>query len=118
VKGPFDSQNSEWQYCMKEQFISESIKPLADRFETDGMSVGEPALPRRFVWRGKEIIVDKVLEKWKESSTRYGESEKYVRKHWFKIKTTDGAEMKIYFERQPRSKAQAKSRWWLYSMLS
>jgi hypothetical protein len=35
-----------------------------------------------------------------------------ARKHWFRLETTDGTEMQIHFERQPRSKQKTK-RWWL-----
>ena len=76
---------------------------------------GEPGLPARFIWRKREYIVDEVLEKWKETGPcRSGGNEQYVRKHWFRIRTTGGVEMKIYFERQPRAKV--KVRWWLFSV--
>ncbi len=42
--------------------------------------------------------------------------EKYLRKHWFRIKIEAGLEMTIYFERQARSKHQNKVRWWLYTI--
>ena len=51
----------------------------------------------------------KVLETWKQSGPcKSGSNEKYLRKHWFRIRTTDGLEMEIYFDRQARSKHQAK----------
>ena len=31
------------------------------------------------------------------------------RKHWFRIRTTDGGEMKVYFERQGRSGRKHKT---------
>ncbi|NQU41698.1 hypothetical protein HQ520_00320 [bacterium] len=46
-----------------------------------------------------------------------GSGERYVRKHWFRIRTTDGQEMKLYFERQARSAREAKKRWWLHSVI-
>ncbi len=102
---------------MTEQFVSEAIKPVAGTFDTASMAIGEPGLPGRFLWRDTEYTVAKVLEKWKESGPcKSGSSEMYLRKHWFKIKCTDGTEMTIYFERQPRSKRQNKTRWWLYSI--
>ncbi|MBT7300722.1 MAG: cytoplasmic protein, partial [Victivallales bacterium] len=42
----------------------------------------------------------------------HGSSEQYVRRHWFRVETTDGSEMRIYFDRQPRPGAN-KKRWWL-----
>jgi hypothetical protein len=81
------------------------------------MATGAPGLPERFVWRGQEYRIEKVVEKWKESSPcRSGGGERYLRKHWYRVRTTDGSQMKIYFERQARSARQAKQRWWLYTV--
>ena len=102
---------------MPEQLVSESIKPVPGTMDVSGMLRGEPGLPKRFVWRKEEYEVHEVLEKWKETSPcRSGSPERYVRKHWFRIRTTTGLEMKIYFERQARSAREAKSRWWLYTV--
>lgn len=102
---------------MNDKFISEPIKPVEGTFDTAGMARGEPGLPGRFIWRDKEYAVSELLEKWKESGPcKGGSSEMYLRKHWFKIMTEDGSEMTIYFQRQPRSKKQNKTRWWLYTI--
>jgi hypothetical protein len=102
---------------MGEEFVSEPIKPVADTFDISGMTKGEPGLPGRFMWRDKEYAVANVLEAWKESGPcRSGGPERYLRKHWFKVRTEDGLEMTIYFERQARSKRQNKTRWWLYTI--
>jgi phosphoribosylglycinamide formyltransferase-1 len=95
------------------QFISESITPLEDSFDTRRMGSGEPGLPQRFRWRDQEYEVARVIETWKTTGDcRYGSGEQYVRKHWFRAETTDGREMEIYFDRQPRP-GQKKKRWWL-----
>ena len=102
---------------MSEEFISEPIKPVAGTFDTAGMTRGEPGLPGRFVWRQQEYAVAEVLQAWKESGPcRSGGPEQYLRKHWFKIRTDNGLEMTVYFERQARTKRQAKNRWWLYTI--
>jgi phosphoribosylglycinamide formyltransferase-1 len=102
---------------MGEKFISESIKPVAGTFDTDGMSRGEPGLPDRFLWRKAEYKIAQVIDRWKDTGPcKSGSKEKYVRKHWFKIRTTSGEVMKIYFERKPLPKSQRKMRWWLYSI--
>jgi len=103
---------------MSEEFVSEPIKPVADTFDLNGMTRGEPGLPGRFVWRDKEYAVANVLETWKElGPCRSGGPERYLRKHWFKVRTVDGLEMTIYFERQARAKSQNKTRWWLYTII-
>lgn len=102
---------------MQDEFVSEAIKPVEGTFDTAGMVCGEPGLPGRFLWRGKEYEVAEVLEKWKESGRcKSGSMEMYLRKHWFKIRCSGGLEMTIYFERQPRAKRENKARWWLYTV--
>ena len=79
-------------------------------------AVGEPLLPQRFVWRGEELVVAEVVERWKEYSHPGATMpERYLKKHWYRVRTAAGREMKIYFERQAR-KARAKQRWWVYSV--
>jgi hypothetical protein len=103
---------------MDEDFISESIKPVAGTFNLAAMARGEPGLPGRFLWRRKEYAVADVLEVWKEDGPcRSGSPEMYLRKHWYKIRTADGLIMTLYFERQARSKGQQKIRWWLYTVI-
>lgn len=102
---------------MREQFICEQIKPLEIDIST--MAIGEPGTLIRFSWRKTEYTVAQVLRKWKEvGQCRNGGkgAEKYVRKHWYHIRTTDGQEMKIHFERQMRSRSQRIRRWWLYTL--
>lgn len=102
---------------MKEEFVSELIEPAAGSGDPAGMVKGEPGFPRRFFWRGKEYETAEVLAAWKEDGPcKAGSGEKYLRKHWYRIKTTEGQGMKIYFERQGRSKKQIKKRWWLYTV--
>lgn len=102
---------------MGEEFISEPIEPVTGMFDAAAMTRGEPGLPKRFKWRDEEYTVADLLEAWKETGPcRSGGPEKYLRKHWFKIKDENGLEMTIYFERQARSKRQSKIRWWLYTV--
>jgi len=102
---------------MAERLISEPITPFEGSSDTAAMTRGEPGLPSGFVWRDKRYEVTGVIEAWKESGAcRSGGGEQYLRKHWWKIRTGNGLEMTIYFERQPRSKRQSKTRWWLYTV--
>jgi len=102
---------------MARRFISERITPVAETMDTRRMARGEPGLPARFRWRDAEVEVDAVLDTWTETSDcRHGSSEQYVRKHWYRVRTTTGDEMRLYFERQARTARQRKARWWLYTM--
>ena len=67
---------------MPERLISEAIKPLTETAETMRMAIGEPGLPRKFVWRGRTVTVAAVLRTWRETGKcRHGSPEKYVHKH-------------------------------------
>ena len=102
---------------MREELISEQLKPMLDQ-TVHAVVIGAPLLPAKFLWRKNEYEIREVLEMWKESgSCTHGSGERYVRKHWFRIRTTSGDEMKIYFERKARSARQVKRRWWIYSLV-
>lgn len=102
----------------KEEFIGEAIVPDALAAPVKSVAPGEPALPERFTWRGKTYEVAAVVSKWKETGPcTHGSGERYVRKHWFEIRTSDGTAMKIYFERRARSARERTKRWWLFSIV-
>ena len=103
---------------MRKTFISEPIQPVLSTMDTATLVTGEPGMPGRFIWRGEEHAVAEVLERWKETSQcKSGANEQYVRKHWFRIRTTGDINMTIYFERQPASKRERLARWWIFSMM-
>ena len=100
---------------MPAQLISEQLQPLLGEVSSRVVT-GEPLFPAGFAWRGVEYTVSEVIETWKETGPcTHGSGERYVRKHWFRIRTAGGDEMKIYFERKARSARQAKQCWWLYT---
>jgi hypothetical protein len=100
-----------------ERFVSEPIEPAPGSFDTAGMTRGEPGLPGRFAWRGREYEVAETLETWKETAPcHHGSDEQYVRKHFFRVRTACGREMTLYFERQARSRRERKKRWWLFTV--
>jgi hypothetical protein len=101
---------------MSERFISEAIKPITETAATSPMAVGEPGLPREFVWRGRTVTVRAMLRSWRETGKcRHGSPEMYVRKHWYEVITASDDTMKLYFERQPRG-GRKGARWWLFSI--
>ena len=104
---------------MREKLISAAIKPVADSVDFGDTPVGEPPLPRRFVWRGTEYVVEEILGRRREvgRDATHGSKQTYVRKHWFRVRTTSGNVMNLYFERHARSKAQRTTRWWLYTLI-
>ena len=102
----------------RESFIGEPVVPKPGTFDTAAMARGEPGLPRVFTWRGTEYRVAALVEGWKSTGPSVnGGTEQYLRKHWYRVRTTTGEVMTLYFDRQPpRGRARAKTRWVLYSM--
>ncbi len=104
-------------HLTKESFVGGAIIPEEMSFSASTMATGAPGLPTGFLWKGRRFSVVELLEAWKESGPcRHGSGERYVRKHWFRVRTGEGLEMKLYFERQARS--SGGSRWRLYSVVS
>jgi phosphoribosylglycinamide formyltransferase-1 len=101
---------------MPERFIGRPLTPEPGSCFGAPVAIGAPALPAVIAWNHERIEVAELLAAWKESGPcRGGSSERYLRKHWFHIRTSGGREMKLYFERQPRT--GQKNRWHLYSIL-
>ena len=102
---------------MTETFVGEAIRPERATFSASAMAQGKPGLPQCFSRKAGRFTIAEVLKEWKEAGDcHHGSGERYVRKHWFRVRTTDNEEMKIYFERQARS--SGGSRWRLYSFLN
>jgi len=103
---------------MPNSFVSEPIIPVAGTFDMAGMSRGEPGLPGKFRWRGREFAVAQELERWREhGDCRNGSGERYVRKHGYRVRTEDGSILRVYFQRSVgRGKLSPKARWWLHSI--
>jgi len=99
---------------MRETFVGEPIEPMEGTFRLSEAAIGEPGLPQSFSWRDRQFVIVAVLEKWKEAGDcHHGSGERYVRKHWYRVRTDAGLEMRLYFERQQRSRG---SRWRLFTM--
>jgi hypothetical protein len=101
-----------------DKFISEPIQPNKDSFDTSRMASGEPGMPGEFKWEKNKYNVAEVIETWKSTGKCHsGSDEKYVRRHWFRIRTQTGEVMTIYCSRQPgkRGKKPGTS-WVLYSI--
>jgi len=90
--------------AMSERFIGEEIRPVTGAPSAGRFVPGEPVLPGRFTWRGAEHEIVDVIETHHElGPCRSGSDEQYVRKHWYRVRTNTGREMRIYFERSPRA---------------
>ncbi len=99
----------------RETLLSEPIQPAPESPILVAPTVGEPLLPSRFR-RGKLIITfTALLEKWKESGPcQSGSGERYVRRHGYRLRDSDGAIYRVYFERQAGGRSR-RARWRIYS---
>ncbi|MHC4610105.1 MAG: DUF6504 family protein [Planctomycetota bacterium] len=97
-------------------FVSESITPWRESFDAAAMGRGEPGLPRGFDWRGGSYEIVERIEQWKHSSREGGRAggELYLRRHYYRLRMSDGSVWTIYFIRQPPSSGSGKQRWFLY----
>jgi len=83
------------------------------------MSRGEPGLPAKFRWRKKEFTVAQELESWRDhGDCRNGSGERYVRRHIYRVRTDDGAILRVYFQRSVGRGAMGQARWWLQTIES
>lgn len=113
---PDESRPQKGARGMTERFVDEPLDPVVSSADTALMAGGGPGLPHMFRWRGQTFEIATVLRTWRETGKcRHGSAEMYVRKHWFEVVTTDGATMKIYFDRQPR-RGKKEPRWWLFTI--
>ena len=105
---------------MPASFVSEAITPLDQSFDTSAMARGEPGLPQLFRWRDKDYQIAEVLQRWKvHGPCAHGSGERYLRKHAYRVRTTDGSILQISFQRSfGRGKFQARRRWWVLSVTS
>jgi hypothetical protein len=100
-----------------DEFVSQALVPLGKGFDAAAMATGAPGLPQHFSVGKREYHLADVLDTWKESTPcRHSGREMYLRKHWYRLITTDGVEMSVYFERQTKRGSSPTKRWWVYSM--
>jgi len=103
---------------MTSEFVGESIEPVAEAIDSARMATGEPGLPRRFRWRGAEHTIVEVIESRRETGAcTHGSGERYVRRHWYRVRTGDGTEMKISFDRRSANARQMRDAWRLHSLV-
>jgi len=98
-----------------EEFVGERIEPLGESMRVSDMVRGQPGVPMRFRWRGREYAVAAVLESWKSTGPcRSGSPEQYVREHWYRVRTEEGSEMRLYCDRSKRPGSRRE--WRLYTV--
>ncbi|MEZ5406056.1 MAG: DUF6504 family protein [Verrucomicrobiia bacterium] len=102
---------------MTRTFISEPILPDQESFDPQRMAHGEPGLPKKFTWRNEKFLITKVVAQWKEyGDCKHGSSDRYLRKHSYRLQTRDGVLLRVYFQRSFGKAKSTRTRWWLHSI--
>ena len=100
------------------ELISEPVAPHRGTFDATRMGMGEPGLPSGFDWRGESVSVIEQLSAWKHSSREGARAggELYLRRHYYKLRMSNGAVWTVYFVRQVPKSGNARNRWFLYTV--
>ncbi len=95
---------------MARSFVSRPLKPSGEGYvaETQG---NEPPVPRAFAWDERVLEIAAVLRRWK--STKDDRGDTYLKRHWFELRTVEGATIEVYYDREARRGA---TQWWLYTI--
>ena len=106
------------QSAVMEEFVSESITPHAGTFQSSSMAAGMPGLPAGFDWRGESHRIVAELGSWKQSAPEGGraDGERYLRRHYFRLRMSDETVWTVYFIRQTPRSGSPKNRWYLYAV--
>ena len=101
-----------------EEFVSEPIVPRAGTFDAVAMASGVPGLPSGFDWRGESFRIVDRLETWKQSGSEIGraDGERYLRRHYFRLRMSDDSVWTVYLIRQTPKSGSPKKRWFLLSV--
>ena len=96
--------------------ISEALTPLEGTGDTRRMGLGEPGLPAGFEWRGNGHAIRELVAAWKQSDREGGSGQRYLRRHYYRLRMDDGATWTVYFTRQSAKRGSRVPRWFLYTI--
>ena len=92
------------------RFVSCPIAPTENGFITAAAG-NEPPVPRAFTWEARTLTITDVVRRWRSTKTDRGDS--YLKRHWFELRTRDGATIEVYYDREAR---RGTARWTLYTI--
>jgi hypothetical protein len=92
------------------RFVSRAIKPEGRELLT-APNGSEPPVPRAFRWDDRTLRIAAVLKSWRGTKTDRGDA--YLKRHWFELKTEDGATLEVYYDRAAR---RGMPQWWLHTI--
>ena len=100
------------------ELVSEAITPHAGTSNAARMAGGEPGLPTGFTWHDDSIEIVEQLAAWKQSSREgaRAQGDLYLRRHYYRLRMSDGTTWVVYFVRQSPRSGNPKNRWFLYTI--
>jgi hypothetical protein len=94
--------------------VLEPVRVPPGAFDAVAMARGEPGVPLRFAWRGRDYRVVEVLDSTRElGPCRHGSGETYVRRHTVRVRTDSGEVMVLA---AARDAGRRRPRWLLRSV--
>lgn len=95
---------------MGRTFVSRPLRPTGEGFVTPSTG-SEPPIPRAFLWGDRTLEVIAVLRSWRTTKDDRGDT--YLKRHWFELRTRDGARLEVYYDREAR---RGEAQWWLFAI--
>ena len=95
---------------MTRKFVSRPLEPAGEGFVTAATG-NAPPVPRAFRWDGRTLTIVSVVRSWR--STKNDRGDTYLKRHWFELRTENGALIEVYYDREARRGA---AQWWLYTI--
>ncbi len=92
------------------KFVSAPLLPGGEGFIREAIGK-EPPVPRAFLWGERTLRVAAVTRSWRSTKTDRGDA--YLKRHWFELKTDEGATIEVYYDREAR---RGVPQWWLYTV--
>jgi hypothetical protein len=95
---------------MARRFVGRPLTPGGEGYVT-AASGSEPPIPRAFLWEARKLVVADVLRCWRGTHDDRGDT--YLKRHWFDLRTEDGARIEVYYDREAH---RGGAQWWLYTI--
>ncbi len=98
------------------EFVAEPLEPVGGAFDTAAMGTGLPGLPNAFRWRDQEFQIAAELGSWKHSASYNGTvgGQRYLRRHYWRLRMSDGSAWTVYFIRHTPRSGSSRRRWFIY----
>lgn len=114
---------------MKSHFIGE---PITVEFDKAPQFSKKPECPDRIIWRGETLVVETILEEWRDYRRRGRMAQNMQPAHlrtaeqrgswgvgraYFRVRVVDGRSFEFYYDRSPKDADDRSGSWFLVQEL-